>query len=333
MNAQRLSRIAAKYNSPKYDADPQGLYDLLLTAITVEAHGISSRLTIQQDGEIYEYETGQSELHVEERDGSLKIYVPRDKDEQDICFHSTLPRRLLSWMMTAPGSVEPAVPKLDEAASSIISSILNCRISAVPALLKKEGVPAIDVAEIQEELHSRSGPAASWLPVTPIRYGSSNELPSSAVTTPEPPSSLDDLMYATPLTDPDDYIVGHAGDPSARTLAYSERSTSNSEMIQLQYKQLLTTVVTLARRTARRDYGLSDLSDASADLSLQDDVFASMSSWRNFFSTPQDQFFKIGAAGELFVSDQLPLLHQCDSYLTYMGTDFTTCRSSSSFPI
>lgn len=51
---------------------------------------------IHQDGNTFEHELSKSELHLEEKNGSLKIFVPRDKDDREICYLHTLPRRILS---------------------------------------------------------------------------------------------------------------------------------------------------------------------------------------------------------------------------------------------
>lgn len=163
------SRIASKYNSPQIDHDARVLYDLLRTVVTVETEGISSTLILEIGGETFDYEVGTSELHLEEKDGVLKIYVPRDEDRQEICFHSSLPRRLFSWLMTRSGA-EQVETIDDEAAVNVMLSVLNCSNSVVSHILTKEGVPGVDIEEIEETAPPSSTPEEEEAsPITPTR--------------------------------------------------------------------------------------------------------------------------------------------------------------------
>ncbi len=306
-----ISRIAAKYNSPRYDADGQGLYDLLRSAVTTETDGISSRLELEQDNTIYEHEIGKSELHLEEQNNSLKIYVPRNEDQQDLCFRYTLPRRFIFWLMTQPGT--NATNKIEEAAINVVNSILNCRVSAISAILTKEGVPEINIPDLSEEgtawaeQSRRSEGLMAALLATPTRRNHSSESPPqtnvSDRSTPELLSSPDESSaYPTPLTDPEDYFDE---EPGARTPVDSRPPIIGLAARPSQYQTLLEKVVSLASSMTLPEFGSSDMSAAFEGLSIQDDVFTG-SAMVNF-SSEWERRRKIGAAGELFVSNSRSL--------------------------
>jgi len=305
-----ISRIAAKYNSPRFDADGQGLYDILRSAVTAETEGISSRLELKQDETIHEHEIGKSELHLEEQDNSLKIYVPRNEDQQDLCFRYTLPRRFISWLMTQPGT--NTTNKIEEAAINVVNSILNCRVSAISAILTKEGVPEINIPDLSEEDTAwaeqprRSEGLMAALPATPTRRNHSSEFPPRpdfSDRSPEPLSSPDESsVYPTPLTDPEDYFDE---EPGARNPVDSGPPIIGLAARQLQYQTFLEKVVSLANGMTLPEFGSSDMSAALEGLSIRDDVFTG--SAMVHFSSEWERRMKIGAAGELFVSNSRSL--------------------------
>lgn len=299
-------RIAAKFQSPRYHADPQALYDLLRTAKMVEAEGISSRWAIHQDGQVYEHEVSTSYLHIEEREEMLKVYVPRDKGEWDNCFLDALPRRVLTWMMTPPGSAEVSSNSADDAAVNVVTVILNCDVSTTPSLLKVKSVP--EITEVDEEPLPTLEPQGTSPPATPTRrrhapglLPESPDAPSEAVT-PEPFSSPDngDARYVTPLTDPGDYESDGSG---AVPWPSDELSVARQGALREEYKRLLESAVVMAERMARGDYS-TDISGAFDGLSLDDDDVFTGTFSRHHLTNDGDRHRKIGAAGELFVSEE-----------------------------
>ncbi|KAI3541344.1 hypothetical protein CSPX01_07703 [Colletotrichum filicis] len=94
-------QVASHFNSPRSD-DVHGLYHTLRATEVFETHGISSEIHLVQDGKAHIHVKSSSELHIREAAGRLQIYVPLSKERQDFCYHSSLPRRLLEWVMTEP---------------------------------------------------------------------------------------------------------------------------------------------------------------------------------------------------------------------------------------
>lgn len=300
-----MASIASKYESPKFKADPQALYGLLRSAETVETEGISSTLVLQQDGHVHEHQVSESDLHIEEKDGVLKFYVPHDDAARDACFNYTLPRRLLSWIMAAPGNDEAPADKCGESAVLEVTNVLNCILAAVPTILEKNGVPSID--EVEEASPPESDSADT--PVTPRRPGHASRLLSQSPDTPSSvaithgalsPPETGDASYIIPLTDPGDYESDDFGGLPSPT---EPLFPASSEELDRTFDQLLESAVTMAGRVAQRDYGVTDVANALDNLSLQDDsVFTTTSPTYDILSRAR-QYTRVGAAGELFVSE------------------------------
>lgn len=136
--ANCCSRIAVHYNSPRTEDDGMELYHILNGTKVYETDGISSELHLSQDGQSIVHIQEQSELHLREDDDVLNVYVPRDPKTQGFCYFSTLPRRLLEWMMTDPVTVQlnHSGPK----AVQIVTAILNAPLINMCQILEAEGI-------------------------------------------------------------------------------------------------------------------------------------------------------------------------------------------------
>lgn len=241
--------------------------------------------------------------------------MPRDKEAFGACVHSTLPRRVLSWIMASPGSTEAhseAVRTLDMA---VAVSIMSCGLGSVSKILKDNGVPEVnDVLEVPEEVFEAASPPATPAQRNSPSAQSPGEASSAAVTPDRVFQSPDngDASYATPLTDPGDYGFDSGARGAVRSLDARLRP-AGSRALEETYARLLNSAVDMAERMARRDYGVADVGGMIENLSLQDDdVFTSTCSAYDL-SAMQGQHFKIGAAGELFVSANT---HQVSSLKT-----------------
>ncbi|KFA71989.1 hypothetical protein S40288_08084 [Stachybotrys chartarum IBT 40288] len=339
-----LLRIAAKYNSPRFVADAEGLYNLLRRAITVETDGISSYVSLKQGGRSYEHEVSTSELHIEDKDDMLKIYVPRDEVRQDVCFQSRLPRYLVSWFMTVPGA--SAARNTHDDAVHVTNSVLNCRASAVANILREEGVPSIDITEIEitppviaeiAQVEVEAGMPQVEQAVTPIRptemsFGFDSASSSISERLPDVFTPITGMEAATPLTTPGGYFSGgqsirrHWSGPPIPSTTLRPQDFENS------YKDLLERVIQRAK-TLSFPYCVSeDWEAAFGKLSLADDVFSDPVT--PCFSSESDRRVKIGAAGELFAFEMLSRLaladfnrdnwqsvirHHCSVHTAYAG--------------
>ncbi|KAJ4122741.1 hypothetical protein NW768_010183 [Fusarium equiseti] len=137
-----MFRIAVHFDSPRTQDDNSDLYWLLNGTKVYETDGISSELHLSQDGHGIVHALDRSELHIREDDDTLEVYVPRNPETQGFCYFSTLPRRLLEWMMTDPVTLQ--VKRAESKAVQIVTAILNAPLVNISQILEAEGI--VDVA-------------------------------------------------------------------------------------------------------------------------------------------------------------------------------------------
>lgn len=89
--------------------------------------------------------TRKGELHISETGGILKIYVPQDLKVQDFCYHSLLPRKLLKLIME-----HHQMDELDQRATCIIGAILNAPTANASQILETEGIAEASVPDFSE---------------------------------------------------------------------------------------------------------------------------------------------------------------------------------------
>lgn len=265
-----------------FDNDSVGLYDLLYNAITLETEGISTSLVLKHDGGRHEIKVLMSELHIEEEGGSLKVYVPRDEDAQDVCFKSKLPRRLAAWLMTDPSTHKAG--KIDDSLLNVINAVVDCRVSAVNSILQEEGIPEI-------EIHDRNADSAldEALDTPPsVRTPRSSVLSSS--------SASEVTNDVTPLTAVNDYIVRsvpNAWSHRPQLFTYVPPADDHG------YSRLLKKVVLLARSATFPEFGSFNMTSMLHGLPPRD--YTTNGAKTSYGSTEWQHRAMIGAAGELFV--------------------------------
>lgn len=164
-------------------------------------------------------------LHIHEGPDTLKIYVPADKRRQEVCFHSTLPRRLYEWIMTDPATQERAVASDSSEPVAVIQAVLNAQPFAINDILSEFGVLEVDIGDREaedstdrtdrgEELNSSNGgytPGSTTL-LSPASGGSPE--PTEAAT----PSVVDGVGTSD----------GGGSTPLVRPVEDTSRSTSAS---------------------------------------------------------------------------------------------------------
>ena len=248
--------------------------------------GIRHSLQITQDGRSIESASTRANFHFEEAECALRLYLPKDEAERDVCFESDLPRSLCTFLgITDPG------------ASGVIGSVFRKDNPVViDRILEKAGVSQIDcdfsaldeelgVSEVESDVatvvkaaitNRLSTPSSGPRPYTPsgwARYGerhSGNEIAEDV---------RDEIM------------------PSS---SYQERQREAQETA---YKRILEHVVNVARQRV-----LSGVFE-STGISIQNPVATEALPQENFrtaFPTrTQERDFKVGAAGELYMFESL----------------------------
>ena len=112
-------------------------------------------MTLRQNGQLHTVEQLKSKLHLDESNGTLKLYVPNDESDRELCYLQHLPKRLLRFLSIS-----------DPAAEAVISAIMNSsRFSVVDEILKDAGIFEIEgierLVEVDEDEQEWSDVATS----------------------------------------------------------------------------------------------------------------------------------------------------------------------------
>ncbi|KAJ3572163.1 hypothetical protein NPX13_g5141 [Xylaria arbuscula] len=345
--ARSLVRVATHYNSPRVES-PLGVSELLRTLSTTrvyETDRITSELHLSQDGRDFKFIKDTSELHIrEDRGGVLEIYVPRDKDRQELCYLASLPPRLLNWLMMEPASyINP--PNSYIGALDVVNSILNAPARSVGWILTNRGIVDVKFGEDADNTghdHDNNPDSES---VTLDGRESENpehdELDES-----EESRELENLREAegrregeprggepeqrrieSGIINARQAVISMISAASQRVYSNPQRSQErihdpdpeqviaatiqNTNAIQGNYLRLLQHVISRARTATFPHQGPFDMSGLVNALPADeevDDVDGEMG--RRFHSrVPLERDMKIGAAGELFVFEMLSHLN------------------------
>jgi hypothetical protein len=97
------SSIAAAFGSLRFSKDEPGLRKQLRNLQIIEIEGITSVERITQNGQELRTPTREAYCHFVEFPERLIIYVPKEKEAQEICFRTFLPKKLAGWLMHPEG--------------------------------------------------------------------------------------------------------------------------------------------------------------------------------------------------------------------------------------
>ncbi|UPK97203.1 hypothetical protein LCI18_008138 [Fusarium solani-melongenae] len=328
--AHALYRIAYHYNSPRLNEGTDILYETLRNAQVYETDGIAATLYIKQDGRERSYEKGQSDLHIEEEEGKLNVFVPRDKRSQESCYARKLPLGLFRWLMT-PSDGGRAV--LSEKGLRVTASVLNSSRFVLSDILEDEGITAGELEddykeddyEVEEEGAGSSDEDQIDTPALAETEVEETPGPEEAVYGPSFTPRTANREVATGLPVPYEpaqsrqssspnlaqdvsYIQTRSDVAIARHQPAIQSIPSVSALIdpeEAQYQALLERVVTAARGSLRLPsqgaYDMTGMSHALSDL-MGHSSYDGVDQFLPFrSSSQQERDRKIGAAGELYV--------------------------------
>lgn len=288
--------------------ETESFYEVLRNAEICETDGISSDLVISQDGTAHEVEGKKTTLHIDEDQSGLKIYLPRNKDDQEYMFTKSLSQRLFEWMMRHP--VTQISEDTSENGVKAVRDILLAPRSRIPTALDDNGIATVSVPNLDEDVESES-------PTTPGRASeeglefstTSDQVDSDQEILESPPSSvlsppLDLLRAAdssrdSPFT-PSRYLQT-LRDPFASPTPSPTPTLTTPAHIAIsdrQYVALLDAVIMAAKRSNFPSHGAFSVSQLQAGLpSVDPGTHLGLRS-----RSKAERDCKIGAAGELYVS-------------------------------
>ncbi|KAH8587446.1 hypothetical protein B0O99DRAFT_694433 [Bisporella sp. PMI_857] len=155
--AYALSRCATHFGSPRTKNDSQALYQLLLKTRVYETDGIIGSLEHTLLGETVIVEVSKTKLHIEEDLEGLNIYVPRDSNDQEICYLRLLPTKLFNETMMAETESNSTLA-MDPTAVAIITAIFASSYEVVNLVLEEAGIVPVPYRDQYEQELQQSLP-------------------------------------------------------------------------------------------------------------------------------------------------------------------------------
>lgn len=285
--------VAATFNSPRYTTDPAVLYESLRSMRTVTTNEIISTFSLSQDGTSTTIEDQEGDMHIGELDGNVTIYLPRNKLKQAFCFASPLPTNLAAWLMRDP--LTQIQERVDGAMVTALSTLLSVGQSAIVLILDHQGIVQVPIANI--DLRSEEHDDDEDNSVAENDSADSRYTPPSA----EDDCPTDELEILEVVS-----RQAHSAHqrPSGYTLSYPLLDVIDPVIEDPQYRQLLERVVRVASRAAFPSRGSFDMSALGHSLpgNIARGYYGFESRQRYRSNNLAERNFKIGAAGELYVS-------------------------------
>lgn len=248
--------------------------------------GIRRSLQITQDGRNIEGASSRANFHFEEAEGALRLYLPKDEVERDVCFESDLPRRVCTFLsitdLRAPGVIGGLFRKDN---SDVIDKILensgvgqvDCDFDALDEELEASEAGS-DVETLVEAAGNitLSTPSSSPRAYTPSSWARRRERRSGS----ENAEDVRDNIMPSP--------------------SYQEGQREAQETA---YKRVLENVVNVARQRVNSDVFESTGVSVRGPVAT---IALPQGTIREAFTTrTQERDFKVGAAGELYMFEYL----------------------------
>ncbi|CAG8933967.1 unnamed protein product [Penicillium salamii] len=299
--AYAILRVASTFQSPRYHADRLDLYRLLRTAKIEVADNIVTILRIAQGGKTVDVEETVAKLHFSEQASFLSIYLPRDRNAQELCYCDLLPKKLVDWLMRDP--VTQILEPIEADMVKVMFMICHIHPSAADLILDREGVAEIDITNedvsVDDEIHSEASDSS----------GISSNGNLGQFTRADTSVPIENVQYQTELTARQTSTT--LNPPNSDHDRPVPMSLLNSHLQDVQYQHLLDRVVQFARRALFPSNGAFNMSQLSRRLpgtegNGQYEGFDGPDVRNAFRSDSQlERDKKVGAAGELYAFELL----------------------------
>jgi len=274
-----------------------------------ETDGITRNLEHTQNNKTVTVEVHSSKLHIEKDSEVLKIYVPKDQKDQELCYLRALPTKLFNEIMMGDRSRNSTLAA-DSSAVAIIAAVFTSSDEVISYVLDEAGIVPVpypdefddengDRLEVSTADESTGSGTEDRIP-TPEESGSST---GSRLLSPTPAFSYrannrsESRASRQPLISSFDFPP-----PTPRNNTLPQFSVNSS---QTEYRRLLNNVIAAARRKRGRlpmrgPFNFDGLMSALlVDLPEEPVSYDLPFGVRNENQLAHDM--KVGAAGELYV--------------------------------
>jgi hypothetical protein len=296
---------------------------LLLHAEVFETDGITRNLEHTQNNKTVTVEVHSSKLHIEEESEVLKIYVPKDQKDQELCYLRALPTKLFNEIMMGDTSRNSTLAA-DSSAVAIIAALFTSSDEIIGYVLDEAGIGSVPYPdEFNDEASNLAEPGiepteqngdrpevspadeSTWSGtegrvLTPEESGSST---GSRLLSPTPTFSYRANYRSESQASRQPLISSFRSPPSSPRSSTLPPFSVNSS--QTEYRRLLNNVIAAARSKRggfpmRGPFNLDGLLSALPVDSPEEPVSYDLPfGVRNENQLAHDM--KVGAAGELYV--------------------------------
>ncbi|KUL86125.1 hypothetical protein ZTR_07715 [Talaromyces verruculosus] len=329
LKAHGLLRIAVHFRSPRARNGEQLFYDELKKIKVYETDGITSQLHLSQDNKIIIVELSKSEIHLQDHEDGLRIYVPQDEDLQYQCFLDRIHEALLEWIMTDPST--GICEDFNDKAVHAMQSVIHAQPKYISTTLDRSGIVSIDIPDDsmmvqpddktpappgpdEEHIPQGSHDDSDWEMDTLVQDNTQHTVPP---TRPVDTSDADDAednrvtsaraahRSASPIVNPITYTP-RQGAASVRISLSPE--IADPVVVDYEYLRILRSAVIFARRAVFPSRGTFDMAALFDSLPTEADTDNPGEYFGLRSSEKIERDKKIGAAGELFVFEILSRL-------------------------
>ena len=308
------------------------LYRKFKHATVYVSDSIGRSLQITQNGRSIEGASSRASFHFEETDGVLRLYIPKDEVEREVCFESDLPRRLCMFLSItdpgAPGVIGGVFRKdnlavIDRILENAGTGQVDCDFAALDEEL---GAPE-DELDVETPVEATSYVRLSTTssgprPYTPSGWARWGERQSGSASAEDVRDmSTSSLSYqkrqsgsanaedirdmSTPSLSYQERQSGSANAESVRdmstpSLSYQERQREAQETA---YKSILEHIVNVARQ--RVHSGVFEIMGVFVRGPMATKPLPQETIRDAFAAGTRERDFKLGAAGELYMFEYL----------------------------
>lgn len=277
-----MFRCAVHFAGTSKRQDVASLYKNIKCATVYVSDGIRRSLQIVQHGRTIEGASSRANFHLEEVEGALRLYLPKDEVERDVCLEFDLPHRLCHFLSVT-----------DDKAPGIIGGVYRKdKQMVIEKILENAGVGQVDCdfVALDGALGDPEVDSDAETVVETASFG--RHVTPSPFSRPYTPSTW--KKPSERLSGSDNVVRG----------PYNQDWQKNAQ--EAAYKHVLENTVNVARQRAA--CGIFESTESSTRRRTATKALSQDTIREAFQTRSYDRDFQIGAAGELYVFEYLKTL-------------------------